>query len=152
MGEPDLEFVWFGDEAVDPLQQAQTLNILVTAGIKTREEARAELGLGGEGKTGAPAGLGKYNHNHDAQGRFATANNAVAAATDRKPQGTVARRPNFAETSNRVQYPLAGVLIDQRYDETTGVTHCTYRTPLGTYTIEYQGDPRACPSTTSAPL
>ncbi len=55
MNEPDLEFVWVGDDAIDPLQQAQTLNILVSAGIKTREEARAELGLGGEGK----AGLGK---------------------------------------------------------------------------------------------
>jgi hypothetical protein len=49
MNEPDLEFVWVGDDAIDPLQQAQTLNILVTAGIKTRDEARAELGLGGEG-------------------------------------------------------------------------------------------------------
>ena len=56
MGEPNLEFVWVGDDAVDPLQQAQTLQILVSAGIKTREEARAELGLGGEG---AKAGLGK---------------------------------------------------------------------------------------------
>src|SRR5271165_2652272 len=49
MNEPDLEFVWVGDDGIDPLQQAQTLNILVTAGIKTREEARAELGLGGDG-------------------------------------------------------------------------------------------------------
>ena len=49
MNEPGLEFVWVGDDAVDPLQQAQTLNILVGAGIKTREEARAELGLGAEG-------------------------------------------------------------------------------------------------------
>ncbi len=48
MGEKDLEFVWVGDDAIDPLQQAQTLNILVSAGIKTREEARAELGLRGE--------------------------------------------------------------------------------------------------------
>ena len=55
MGEPDLEFVWVGDDAIDPLQQAQTLNILVSAGIKTREEARAELGLGGEGKAGRRA-------------------------------------------------------------------------------------------------
>ena len=54
MNEPDLEFVWVGDDAIDPLQQAQTLNILVSAGIKTREEARAELGLGGEGKAGTP--------------------------------------------------------------------------------------------------
>src|SRR5271154_6805570 len=46
MNEPALEFVWVGDDAVDPLQQAQTLDILVTAGIKTREKARAELGLG----------------------------------------------------------------------------------------------------------
>jgi hypothetical protein len=49
MDEPDLEFVWVGDDAIDPLQQAQTLQILVSAGIKTREEARAELGLGGDG-------------------------------------------------------------------------------------------------------
>ena len=56
MGEPSLEFVWVGDDAIDPLQQAQTLQILVSAGIKTREEARAELGLGGDG---AAAGLGK---------------------------------------------------------------------------------------------
>ena len=55
MGEPNLEFVWVGDDAVDPLQQAQTLQILVSAGIKTREEARAELGLGGDA-SGAKAG------------------------------------------------------------------------------------------------
>ena len=54
MGEPGLEFVWVGDDAVDPLQQAQTLQILVSAGIKTREEARAELGLAPKG--GAPPG------------------------------------------------------------------------------------------------
>ena len=43
--QPDLEFVWVGDDAIDPLQQAQTLSLLVGAGIKTREEARADLGL-----------------------------------------------------------------------------------------------------------
>jgi len=50
MGEPGLEFVWVGDDAIDPLQQAQTLQILVSAGIKTRDEARAELGLAATGK------------------------------------------------------------------------------------------------------
>ena len=45
MNEPGLEFVWVGDDAIDPLEQAQTLQILVGAGIKTREEARADLGL-----------------------------------------------------------------------------------------------------------
>jgi len=52
MNEPGLEFVWVGDDAIDPLQQAQTLNILVSAGIKTRDEARADLGLGAGGKAG----------------------------------------------------------------------------------------------------
>ena len=75
MDEPGLEFVWVGDDAVDPLQQAQTLEILVSAGIKTRDEARAELGLGGTGPS--KVGLGKYNHNHDERGRFTTADGAA---------------------------------------------------------------------------
>jgi hypothetical protein len=90
MNEPGLEFVWVGDDAIDPSQQAQTLQILVSAGIETREEARAELGLGGAPPGGAPAGgaaapersdaqarLGKFNPYHDEQGRFTTAENAV---------------------------------------------------------------------------
>ncbi len=36
MNEPGLEFVWVGDDAIDPLEQAQTLQILVGAGIKAR--------------------------------------------------------------------------------------------------------------------
>jgi hypothetical protein len=48
--QPDLEFAWVGDDAIDPLEQAQTLVALVGAGIKTREEARADLGLGGDGE------------------------------------------------------------------------------------------------------
>jgi len=67
-------------------QQAQTLQIVVSAGITTREEARAELGLSGE-KTEAP-GVGKYNHNHDEAGRFATADNAAGAVV-----GHPARKP-----------------------------------------------------------
>jgi hypothetical protein len=58
MNEPGLEFVWVGDDAVDPLQQAQTLQILVGAGIKTREEARAELGAGGGGREGSGTSWG----------------------------------------------------------------------------------------------
>jgi len=56
MDEPGLEFVWVGDDAIDPLQQAQTLQILVGAGIKTREEARAELGLGAGGREAGRSG------------------------------------------------------------------------------------------------
>ena len=90
MGEPDLEFAWVGDDAIDPLQQAQTLNILVSAGIKTREEARAELGLGGDK---AATGLGKFNPYHDGRGRFTTADGAgallslVADETKHTPAG-----------------------------------------------------------------
>jgi hypothetical protein len=93
MNEPGLEFVWVGDDAVDPLEQAQTLQILVGAGIKTREEARADLGLGPEG--GAPpnasgkpqAGLAKFNPHHDERRRFATADSAAG------PVGHPARKP-----------------------------------------------------------
>ena len=74
MAAPDLEFAWVGDDVVDPLQQAQTLQILVGAGIKTKDEARAELGLGG-GK-GVDEGLGKFNPHHDERGRFASADGA----------------------------------------------------------------------------
>ena len=52
LNQPDLEFAWVGDDAVDPLQQAQTLSLLVGAGIKTKEEARAELGLAPEPMAG----------------------------------------------------------------------------------------------------
>jgi Phage portal protein len=58
MAEPSLEFVWVGDDAVDPLEQAQTLQILVGAGIKTREEARADLGLGPTAAAPAPTNAG----------------------------------------------------------------------------------------------
>jgi hypothetical protein len=89
MNEPGLEFVWVGDDAIDPLEQAQTLQILVGAGIKTREEARADLGLAPAG--GAPgkpqAGLGKHNPHHDERGQFASADNAAATV------GSPARKP-----------------------------------------------------------
>ena len=80
---PDLEFVWVGDDAIDPLQQAQTLQILVGAGIKTKDEARAELGLAaamGDGAaTVTPVGLGKFNPHHDrSNGQFTTADEAGA--------------------------------------------------------------------------
>jgi hypothetical protein len=62
--QPDLEFSWVGDDGVDPLQQAHTIAILVNAGVKTREEARVELGLA------QAQGVAKFNPNHDELGRF----------------------------------------------------------------------------------
>jgi len=148
MNEPGLEFVWVGDDAVDPLQQAQTLQILVGAGIKTCEEARAELGLA-SGVTSIKAPVAKWSYDpdqpRDDNGRW------TAGSAD-EPVGSPARKPRPTDVRNQTNYALAGVLIDQRYDDTSGVTHCTYRTPLGTYTIEFQGDPRTCPDTFPAPL
>ncbi len=107
MGEPGLEFVWVGDDAVDPLQQAQTLEILVGAGIKTREEARAELGLGTTAG-GAPVAedsaskaLRKLNPHHDERGRFATADGAVATV------GSVARKPSPRASRSRAWTNIA---------------------------------------------
>jgi hypothetical protein len=95
MNEPGLEFVWVGDDAIDPLEQAQTLQILVGAGIKTREEARADLGLGptaGGAADKAPVAkrLSKHNPHHNESGRFATADEAAATVGSpaRKPQRT----------------------------------------------------------------
>jgi hypothetical protein len=87
MNEPLLEFVWVGDDAVDPLEQAQTLQILVGAGIKTREEARADLGLTPEAGGKPQAGLGKHNPHRDQQGRFSTTDNAAG------PVGKPTRKP-----------------------------------------------------------
>jgi hypothetical protein len=104
MNEPGLEFVWVGDDAVDPLEQAQTLQILVGAGIKTREEARAELGLGPQGAVAGGKGpaapvakrattrslLGKYNPHRDERGQFSTADSAAGPVgkPERRPQRT----------------------------------------------------------------
>jgi hypothetical protein len=68
---PDLEFCWVGDDAVDPLEQAQTIAILVNAGVKTVAEARAELGLG------QSKGVVKFNPYHDERGQFTDAEHAV---------------------------------------------------------------------------
>jgi hypothetical protein len=79
MAEPGLEFVWVGDDAIDPL-----------------EEARADLGLapvGGKGPVAddsASKALRKFNPHHDERGQFATADGAVATVGSpaRKPQPT----------------------------------------------------------------
>src|SRR5580704_16899670 len=116
MNEPGLEFVWVGDDALDPLEQAQTLNILVAAGIKTREEARADLGLGPTAGKGPVADdtaskvLRKFNPHHDEGGQFATADGAVAVVGSpaRKPQPTgvqVASNDAATSATSAVGYP-----------------------------------------------
>jgi len=124
MAEPGLEFVWVGDDAVDPLEQAQTLQILVGAGIKTREEARADLGLApaGGGAPGKPqAGLAKLNPHRDERGLFTTADNAAGPVgkPDRKPQPTriqVASLDNNIATDATVDGGKADQAASQQTD------------------------------------
>jgi hypothetical protein len=101
LGEPDLEFVWVGDDAIDPLQQAQTLNILVGAGIKTREEARADLGLAPEG--GKAASFGKWNFDpdqpRDERGQW-TADGAIGPSGSKRPDGVQIALDDTAGTTN----------------------------------------------------
>ncbi|HXT06166.1 MAG TPA: phage portal protein [Roseiarcus sp.] len=91
-GEPDLEFCWVGDDAIDPLEQAQTISILVGAGVKTVAEARAELGLG------QGSGVVKYNHYHDERGQFTDADHAVESGGE----------PQVAENENSPTMSDAG--------------------------------------------
>jgi hypothetical protein len=98
---PDLEFVWVGDDAVDPLQQAQTLNILVAAGIKTIAEARADLGLAPEGQEPPVAAVTKWSFDpdqpRDEQGRWAS--DGAADAADAKQPTDVQVAPNDTPTT-----------------------------------------------------
>jgi hypothetical protein len=98
MNEPGLEFVWVGDDAVDPLEQAQTLQILVGAGIKTREEARADLGLAPEGGVPGKPGLVKFNPNHSrTTGWFTSADDPYAQPIE-TPRRELIAEDNGAKT------------------------------------------------------
>jgi hypothetical protein len=123
--------------------------------------------------------LVKFNPHHDERGQFATADGAVATVGSpaRKPQstrvqvasldnvgtdaivdgGTAGAPQGSSDTPSATgvsspsdQYALAGTLIDKRYDEVAGVTHCTYATPFETYTLEVLGH-FTCPPTAPAP-
>ena len=158
MNEPGLEFVWVGDDAIDPLEQAQTLQILVGAGIKTREEARADLGLAPTARGKAPVAdhaakaLRKLTPHHDERGRFATADGAAQRTGQRssEPRAHVGQHPASETPGDNSRYAFAGTLIDKRYDENINITHCTYRIPRGTFTVEWEGYV-SCPETAPAP-
>jgi hypothetical protein len=106
---PDLEFCWVGDDGVDPLEQAQTIAILVNAGVKTVAEARAELGLG------QSKGVLKGNPYHDEAGQFTDADHAVEpGAAEPKAQG---RGSRDAEDQHRPP------LLDVRYRPPSAADH-----------------------------
>jgi hypothetical protein len=103
---PDLEFCWVGDDAIDPLEQAQTIAILVNAGVKTVAEARAELGLG------QASGVVKGNPYHDERGQFTDADHAVEPETHQpvKPN----RGVQVAENDPRLSRPGMATEVTSR--------------------------------------
>ncbi|MGD0642140.1 MAG: hypothetical protein ABSC22_15435 [Roseiarcus sp.] len=64
-------------------------------------------------------------------GWFAPKDDSGAAGTEGGHQSGSAERGRGQELA------FAGVLIDKRYDEVANITHCTYRTPLRDFTIEF---------------
>ena len=93
LGCDDLEFTWADRTAPDPQTQATIAAAYVGAGIKTRNEVRAELGLdpiaGGDALTTAtpaaalPGGMAKAGYREDetrAHGRWATSISATTNA------------------------------------------------------------------------
>jgi hypothetical protein len=151
LDEPDLEFVWVGDDAIDPLQQAQTLNILVAAGIKTIAEARADLGLTPEAKA-APA-FGKYNHNHDERGWFSTAENAVGpsdrAQSKAPPDGirVATDRPAAPVAVTRPEGSGADVALLSSGDRAICRAQCSaLALPTSDFGIQFQSCILACES------
>jgi hypothetical protein len=160
---PDLEFVWVGDDAVDPLQQAQTLNILVSAGIKAIAEARAEQGLAPGAKAAASAetkpALDKFNPYHDERGRFATADDAVepgvgganapegaqvAANDDRKTKGDASQAP---AADPEADPSSSSVALLSRADRSICRARCSaLALPTGDFGIQFQRCILACES------
>jgi len=50
LGCPDLEFAWAEGREIDPLTQAQINQIYLAAGVLTKDEVRAMLGVGADGE------------------------------------------------------------------------------------------------------
>jgi hypothetical protein len=70
-----------------------------------------------------------------------------SVASNEKERGQ--QSPKEPPTSGQ-QLSFTGTLIDKRYDEVLHITHCTYSTPLGTFTIERPGF-LSCPDTMPVP-
>jgi hypothetical protein len=71
------------DDAIDPLEQAQTLQILVGAGIKTREEARRP-GAGADGGRRVRQGARRGRQRDDGVGQGAADGAAKVQSASRR--------------------------------------------------------------------
>ena len=150
---PDLEFAWSPSATVDPLAQEQMLSSYTSRGILTLNEARAALGrppladpaadqpmaltptgyVGLEQTAATPSGqIGKAGNWDESQ-------HPRWPAGDGDHQGGRFAPAGAGSSAPRRRLALAGVLIDRRYDEVIGITHCTYSTPFDTFTLEHKG-------------
>src|ERR1700722_14946425 len=100
----------------------------------------------------AAKALRKLTPHHDERGRFATADGAAQRTGQRssEPRAHVGQHPASETPGDNSRYAFAGTLIDKRYDENINITHCTYRIPRGTFTVEWEGYV-SCPETAPAP-
>ena len=89
-----------------------------------------------------PSWIVKDNPYHDARGRFTTADGARDSSDHEDHE--LPSKGNEGSSESYQHLAITGTLIDKRYDEVIGITHCTYSTPLGTFTIEHKGY-LACP-------
>ncbi|MGO9007594.1 MAG: phage portal protein [Beijerinckiaceae bacterium] len=172
---PDLEFVWSADPSLDPQTQETILSSYTTKGILTINEARAALGreplaevaankpmaLTGTGYVAlgeaAPqktskAGTGWGVRRFDKDGDWNENEHPrwPAGSSDEQGGRFQPKGEDGGSSGPLQQLAFSGVLIDKRYDEVANITHCTYSTPLGTFTLEAKGY-LACPDTYPAP-
>ena len=166
----DLEFAWTPTETIDPAQQETILSSYTSRGILTLNEARAALGreplvdkaadmpMAMTGSGYVPLGqtiefpltarklacddLGKaVDWDENAHPRW-------PAGDQDHHGGQFAPRGEQSGSSQKLAF--SGTLMDKRYDEVEGITHCTYLTPIRTFTLEVKGH-FACPDTHPAP-
>ena len=96
MNEPGLEFVWVGDDAVDPLEQAQTLQILAAPASR---RARRRGRISGSGRRRAAGWASRR------QGWGNTIRITTSAASSRRrtmePDPWAVRRASRCEPASR---------------------------------------------------
>ncbi len=149
-GAPGLEFAWSPSATIDPAAQEQVLSAYTGRGILTINEARAMLGRDPLPDPAADRAMALTGTGYVPLGQAAAGKLGKDAPWDeqqhpRWPAGADDRQdgrfaPAGAGSSEpRQRLALAGVLIDKRYDEVAGVTHCTYRTPFEVFVTEHDG-------------
>jgi len=101
LGYPDLEFAWSEEDAQDPATAAQIATAYVSAGIKSVDEVRQELGLAPVGK--GAEGVAKYDRDQPREpagthegGRFAPRDDTEPASASVRSREIQSRKPKIS--------------------------------------------------------